>query len=567
MMPATSLPFRFMPNGYFPGAQSAESMHMFDPKMILQLAQTILGMSTIFYTQLDKDKLLVQGVYQQPGTVQGCPITAGSETLLEDSYCQFAYRSGRPLVVEDAQAMQPFDMLAFTHALSIGSYAGVPLVAHNGTIIGSLCGIDQEKHHPSPEQMALLQMLGHALMVGLERGVYLDQMEQQCTEALLALRDPLTDLPNRRAFDHMLESSLARAAQDTTPLALIFIDIDHFKQVNDTYGHCAGDSVLRLVAARLTNALRMRDSLFRIGGEELVAIVPNELISSALAIAERMRTALHNPLAPGEHGLEAVPTDLPPDLCITASFGVAIYPLNAASANELLKCADAAMYAAKENGRDRVCGVADVASTSQVSSLCVREISQNPVVEALVSALSARDGSTGEHGERLVVMAEKLALQMNRSQDEARMAGIAARLHDIGKLGIPDAILHKPGPLNEDEWQVMRQHPAMGQSIVQESGGALTLLAKVIGAHHERWDGTGYPQGRKGAAIPLAARIIAVIDAFDAMTSDRPYHKAISAEDAITELTRFSGTQFDPHVVEAFLCLFGLPMHAADKAA
>jgi diguanylate cyclase (GGDEF)-like protein len=544
-----------MPQGYFAGLQATQSAHLLAPATVLRLAQHILGMSTTFYTRLDDEAMTVQGVYQAT-EADGCPITKGAIVPLDETYCQFVYRSGRPLVVADSHATAPFDALLTTRDFAIGGYAGVPLIAHDGTIIGTLCGLDRGTTAISDEQIALLQMLAHALMVGLERGMHLEELEQQRAVALL---DALTGLPNRRAFDHALLEGVIRAAHDSMPLGLIFIDIDHFKRVNDTYGHCVGDEMLRIVACRLANGLRDSDTLFRFGGEELIALIPRAHIEESLAIAERLCKALHEPLSLGALPPDEAPPNLPKALALTASFGVAVYPADAASAEGLLKCADAAMYAAKNGGRDRVCTAAAIGICPDIPKpgpMSLYTIAHNPVVDVLAAALAARDGYTGEHGERLMELAETLALRLGRSEEEARLAGIAARLHDIGKLGVPDAILRKTGPLTTTEWDEMRQHPTIGQQILQEGGGTLNLLAGVVGAHHERWDGTGYPRGLKGEAIPLAARIIAVIDAFDAMTTDRPYRQALPLEEAFAELRDYAGQQFDPTVVETFLATF-----------
>jgi HD-GYP domain-containing protein (c-di-GMP phosphodiesterase class II) len=174
-------------------------------------------------------------------------------------------------------------------------------------------------------------------------------------------------------------------------------------------------------------------------------------------------------------------------------------------------------------------------------------------LQALTSAATARDGYTAIHAHRLVEMAVATARRLGLSEEEQRMMRLGAILHDIGKIGIPDAILHKPGPLTEEEWQVMRTHPDIGRQILQEIGGVFEQLATIVVAHHERWDGKGYPRHLAGETIPLHARILTVVDAYDAMTSRRVYRDPLTVEQAKAELLRCSGTQFDPKVVEAFM--------------
>ncbi len=381
--------------------------------------------------------------------------------------------------------------------------------------------------------------------------------EQQCA----AVTDAVTGLPNHRAVMSKLDQELARyqALYEHKPddlferCAVLFADLDHFKHVNDTWGHRAGDAILREVAGRLRAVLRLDDFVGRYGGEEFAIILPETDLSQAVQIAERLRLAIAQ--EPCIWQAEDGETNVA--IAVTASIGVALYGLHGMSREELVTQADAAMYLAKRGGRNRVC-IADVTDEPMAVAQGETELfpdrrAVSSTANALSAAASARDGDTDAHSHRMVYLAEATARALHLSDDEVHLVRLGALLHDIGKIGIPDAILHKPGPLTTEEWSVMRRHPEIGQHILQQAGGIFVALATIVVAHHERWDGTGYPVGIKGREIPLAARILTVIDSFDAMISPRVYKRPMSVQMACAELRRCSGSQYDPEVVTAFL--------------
>ena len=236
---------------------------------------------------------------------------------------------------------------------------------------------------------------------------------------------------------------------------------------------------------------------------------------------------------------------------MTCSIGVALFPDHGADRDTVVAAADAAMYAAKHRGRNQVCIVSDVVLHDSAPEHVSREdLELQGTIDAMSALLQARDGYTGAHTATVSKLAWQIGITLGMSAAEARMVGIAGQLHDIGKIGIPDAILRKPGPLTEAEWELMRVHPTLGAQIINHIP-ALQACRGAIEAHHERWDGTGYPQRLAGAAIPLGARIIAVVDAYDAIVTDRPYHQAQPASWALHEIQRCAGSQFDPQVVHA----------------
>ncbi|GAC1406564.1 MAG: hypothetical protein NVSMB49_26250 [Ktedonobacteraceae bacterium] len=379
-----------------------------------------------------------------------------------------------------------------------------------------------------------------------------DRLYREQTRA--AVTDAVTGLPNHRAVMNRVDEELARCERAQASCAILFIDLDHFKHINDTWGHRAGDAILHEVAVRLRSTLRLEDFVGRYGGEEFAVVLGDADMVGASETAERLRLAV-----------SAQPSIWQTDdgsanitICITASIGVATYGLHGKTREALIECADHAMYYAKQGGRDRVC-VADVPEDEAATVLTVPIKTLTPsaavstTVQVLTAAASARDYGINDHSHRMVALAEATARALHQSEEEIHLVRLGALLHDIGKIGIPDAILHKPGPLTEEEWAVMRLHPEIGQKILAQAGGVFIALASIVVAHHERWDGQGYPAGLAQDAIPLAARILTVIDSYDAMTSRRVYRRSISPLAAREELQRCAGSQYDPEVVAAFL--------------
>lgn len=371
---------------------------------------------------------------------------------------------------------------------------------------------------------------------------------------LRAGTDALTGLPNHRSMVSALDREIERARRYSRPCAVLFLDIDHFKALNDGYGHAAGDAALCTFAQVVGASLRSVDSLGRWGGEEFVALLPENHSTAAQMAAEHVRAAVAAhpfPVGGGVH--------------LTCSIGVAVYPDDARECNALVAAADHAMYAAKHLGRNQVRAATDpmvAAMRPDPGGVASREETfLVGTIEALAALVDARDHYTGQHAEEVANLALHLGQALGLSAGEAQMIGRAARLHDVGKVAIPDALLQKPGRLSEDEWVLMRTHPIVGADVVGRVP-TLRAIAPLIRAHHERWDGTGYPDGLRGQAIPLGARIIAVADAFSAMTSARPYREPRDVAEALEELRRAAATHFDPAVVDALGRTLRAPVEA-----
>ena len=295
---------------------------------------------------------------------------------------------------------------------------------------------------------------------------------------------------------------------------LVLFDLDGFKHYNDTFGHPAGDSLLVRLGGSLAAFLRGRGSAFRMGGDEFCALfAPGGPVADGLVLGAAG--------ALSEHG---------EGFDIGCSYGAIELPREADDVAEALRIADQRMYAQKNAGRT---------SASRQSK------------DVLLRALAERNPELRAHLTGVADLAEATALRLAISHEIVEQVRHAAELHDVGKVAVPDAILHKPGPLDDGEWAFIRRHTLIGERIIA-AAPALTRVAALVRASHERWDGHGYPDALAGEAIPLGARIVAVADAFDAMTSPRPYSSPRSADDALAELRRCAGTQFDPVVVDAF---------------
>lgn len=369
------------------------------------------------------------------------------------------------------------------------------------------------------------------------------QMANQRLQAL-ATSDPLTGLANHRSMIGMLDAEIERAGRYRRSFATVFIDLDHFKALNDSFGHPVGDAALREFAGVVRAALRGPDILCRWGGEEFVALLPETSAAGAMEVAERVRAAVAG------HAFTSAGR-----VHTTCSCGVSIFPTDAADRDGVIAMADRAMYASKRLGRNQVRAASDpavLALWAHETEAGVRgEGTLVETVEALAGLVDARDHCTGEHVDAVAALAVRLALALGVDTSEAHTIGLAARLHDIGKVAIPDAILRKPSRLNDEEATLMRTHPAVGAGVIARVP-ALSPLAPIIRGHHEWWNGAGYPDGLSGEEIPLGARIVTVADAYKAMTGDRPYRRGCSPSVALNEVRRCAGTQFDPLVVAKF---------------
>jgi len=350
--------------------------------------------------------------------------------------------------------------------------------------------------------------------------------------------DPLTGLMNRRAFEELLELELDRAHRARRPVSVIVGDIDGFRQVNGRQGHAAGDAALQAVAQYVLKWKRRIDIAARVGGEEFALLLPETDERGAFIVAERLRRATHRSFVDAPVGL-------------TFSFGIATAPGHASDAVDLLRAADRATAAAKDLGGDRTVIYSDEVARALTRFGHVPGELQLATFLALAEALDIRDTGTGQHSHTVGRYAELTARELGFDEERTERVRLAGILHDIGKIGISDSLLSKPGPLDADEWKEMFTHPEIGARLL--SRPEFDDLREWILAHHERPDGLGYPQALPAEKIPMEASILAVADAYAAMTADRVYSPALAENAARAELEGGAGTQFDPVVVRAFL--------------
>jgi diguanylate cyclase (GGDEF)-like protein len=378
----------------------------------------------------------------------------------------------------------------------------------------------------------------------------------------LATVDALTGIPNRQAVLTRVEEEIARAARYRRPLSVILLDLDHFKRVNDTSGHAAGDLVLRHVARLLDANVRAVDLAGRYGGEEFLVVLPETDPDAAAALAEKLRRII---------GGSEVRLPGGEVVTITVSAGVAGGPGDFVRSDDLVRDADAALYSAKALGRNQVyvfraTGDGDtvrcspIRSEARLQAIDVGRAAMIAAQDSLLATLADRSPWAGGPTPLVADAAVALGRSIDLPEGELERIRIASLLRDLGTLAIPDEILVGKTDLGAPEWRVVAEHPKIGQ-VILEQAGALRDSATIVLHHHEWYDGRGYPHGLAGTEIPVGARIVCIVDAYEAMIAGRPFRAAFAHDQAIAELRRQAGTQFDPELVEQFAALFpaGIP--------
>ncbi len=384
-----------------------------------------------------------------------------------------------------------------------------------------------------PAEAELLQSIGLAVATALENA------RLYATAVKAADCDSVTGLLNHRAMHQRLDKALAQARDHSQSVAVMMLDLNNFKLFNDTYGHPVGDQVLRRVAETMRAECPPAAILGRYGGDEFIVVMPNTTMETAVQSAERMSAHLMAEGFRRRSDDRVIP--------ITLSFGLASFPDDSGNRHELLTIADKNLYSAKLSG-DSI----GRSTEFQRANREFRAEASYGVLDSMVSAVDNKDRYTRQHSEDVTEYALWIAEEMGLSEETLRALRIGGLLHDVGKIGVPDEILRKPGRLTDEEYNILKQHPLLGALIVSSLPGMKNVV-EVVRSHHERWDGKGYPDGLRGEAIPLLGRIAAVADAVSAMTTHRPYRRGMDWEVALAEVRANIGTQFDPEVAAAFL--------------
>lgn len=380
-----------------------------------------------------------------------------------------------------------------------------------------------------------------------------------------SLKDPHTDLYNYRYLIERLTSELKRARRYFFPLSVLMLDIDYFKSINDVYGHLCGDKIIIEFSKHLRDFARLNDVITRYGGEEFVILLPDTDYKSASKLGKRLLDSIERHVFDPEGK----------KIRLKVSIGISNYPEDNGeiySASGLLNSADKALLYAKEMGGNRVSTFKivsknientkekrekeDVDELREKLSKMINRVDQTLLesIYAFAKTIEAKDNYTSEHAENMVAIVTEIGKRLNLSENTIENLKHAAVLHDLGKVGIPDNILHKRKRLTKKEYEIIKTHPQIGSEIIRPVH-FLRDLAPIILYHHERFDGSGYSEGLKGKEIPLGARIIAVADAYQALISDRPYRKAHSEKEALKIIKEGSGSQFDPEIVDSFMVI------------
>ena len=494
------------------------------------------------------------------------PNIAGRRTRMDQGFAGIAAESQQPYVAADVLTSDRY--LPFHPG--VRSAVHLPM-KYRQEMLAVLSVESLRPKRFTSQDVLTLRTLADQLAIALKNAQVYQVAQEQ------AITDGLTSLKTHRYFMQAVDAEWRRSPRSGRPFSLIILDLDGFKHLNEGLGHLEGDKVLTAVARVLEASSRQSNTVARYGGDQFALLVPEASAEHALALAERLRTNLAaDSYLSGRR--------------VTASFGIGTFPVHGVTPEEIVHVAESGMYLAKYEKGNRV----RVASHSSDSNSidCDQQLLQAylgvavkrmfatgpevfneylarfeaathgdgdsstlmDTVTALAFTIDAKDHYTQGHSQSVSRLAAQIAVDIGVSKEELEEIRLAGILHDIGKIGVPESLLNKPSCLTPDEYELMKSHTTLGERILGPlKFKAIEAIKKIVRHHHERMDGKGYPDGLEGEDIPLGARIITIADCFDTIISDRAYKKASPLEDALEELRRGSGTQFDAKLLDAFL--------------
>ncbi|MBV8282973.1 MAG: diguanylate cyclase, partial [Candidatus Eremiobacteraeota bacterium] len=465
--------------------------------------------------------------------IEGNNVIEPRDTPLKSSIAERVMTSNRTLVFQTLEEInnQPHGIIGTDNVSNVRSLAMAPLRLGN-RCIGVMSAQAYRESAYDDSSVRLLTAIAEQLAVAVQNAQLYDQAESR------ADRDPLTGVFHHRYLKTRLEEELRRSRTSGQAVAAVMMDLDNFKNVNDTYGHLVGDDALKMVTGVVMGAVRSTDVVGRYGGDEFMVVLPETTREQTEAIINRVTAELE------ERDLRLADGSAIPVKC---SIGYALFPQDAEAAADLIAKADAALYQSKRMGRPAT-------RLQRIGTTQLRLEGDFAPVSELLAALLARDRATRSHLEHVNRVAREFGNVLALSKGDMDSLLRASVLHDVGKIALPSHLLAKPGRLAPEEYELIKRHVTIGAMLIENIPG-FKDAALAVKYHHERWDGKGYPEGLKGEKIPLLARIVALIDAYSAMVIDRPYHKRIEYDQAVRELCARAGSQFDPTLVEKFVAL------------
>ncbi|MCJ7606200.1 MAG: diguanylate cyclase, partial [Dehalococcoidales bacterium] len=465
----------------------------------------------------------------------------GDTIPLEGSGAGWVLTQKKLFIEPDLQKDHYFDFGANHKKFGLRTMVYLPLIV-KGRAIGSFIVASGQPNAYTQRHVKLLEQLASQIAMPLENTQLYIKAEKK------ARIDELTGLLNRRSLDEMLDNEISRHSRYGGEFSLAIIDLDSFKAYNDTYGHLSGDSLLREIGNTIKMSIRNADHAFRYGGDEFAIVLPQTDIESASQVADRVRRKIGS-------GIDTK------DVAVTASIGIASWPGDGVSHTDIITAADVTLYQAKRNGGNQTLCASGVSVIEQLAETLATGESGGKkkkildVARALAETIDSKSKYSKNHSQKVSEHALILGRAIEMNADDLERLHTSALLHDIGKIGISEAILDKSGDLNAEEWDIMKTHSRLGAAIASNIAQTAQCQEAIL-HHHEWFNGAGYPDGLKGDDIPVEARILSIADAFVAMTTNSAYAVALTGEQALGELKKNAGKQFDPELVNMFISVY-----------